>query len=117
MANAQKGEASFEALGQTWTIKLGTNAMCEIEDRTELSINKIGEKLNGAGFSMKLMRTVFACGMIDHHPDITDRTVGDILDEIGFEAASDIMGRAFTIATPEPKKGNTPKGNRKAARA
>lgn len=116
MANAQKGEVSFEALGQSWTIKLGTNAMCEIEDRTGMSINKIGDKLNGDGFTMKLMRTVFVCGMLDHHEGITDRDVGNILDDIGFEQASDVMQRAFVIATPE-QKGGTPKGNRKAARA
>lgn len=116
MANAQKGEVSFEALQQSWTIKLGTNAMCEIEDRTGQSINKIGEKLNGDGFTMKLMRTVFVCGMLDHHDVITEKMVGDILDDIGFEKASDIMQRAFVIATPE-QKGGPPKGNRKAARA
>lgn len=116
MANQQRGEVAFKALDADWTIKLGTNAMCEIEDRTGLSINKIGEQMNGDGFSMKLMRTIFVCGLLAHHPDITEGTVGDILDDLGFDQAADVMQRAFVIATPEPK-GSAPKGNRKAARA
>ena len=32
MANRQKGETGFDALGQTWTLRYGTNALCEIED-------------------------------------------------------------------------------------
>lgn len=114
MANAQKGEVSFEALGETWTIKLGTNAMCEIEDATGESINTIGQSMNSEKFTMRLMRTVFFCGMADYHDKLTERQVGNILDEIGFDKASDIMMRAFVLATPEAKKGANP---RKAARA
>lgn len=116
MANIQKGEVSFKALEKDWTIKLGTNAMCEIEDATGLSINDIGNKLNGESFNMKLMRTVFVSGMIEFHADIDERTVGNVIDDIGFDEAAKIMERAFVFATPE-KKGGTKKGNPTAAPA
>lgn len=116
MANIQKGEVSFEALDKSWTIKLGTNAMCEIEDATGYSINDIGDKLSGDHFNMKLMRTVFVSGMVEFHADIDEQTVGNVIDDIGFDKAAQIMEQAFVFATPE-QKGGPKKGNPKAAPA
>lgn len=117
MANAQKGEVSFEALGQTWTMKLGTNAMCELEDLTGKGIIEIGEMFEDERtFTLNMLRQMFFCSLLDHHENVSLRKAGSLVDELGMGEAIEKLRGAFLAALPE-QKGKTAKGNRKAARS
>lgn len=116
MSNAQRGEVSFEALGQSWTMKLGTNAMCELEDRTGKTIVEIGDMLdNEKSFSMGLLRDIFMCALLDHHEDVSKKEAGRIIDDLGMKVAVDKVRDSFLKALPEAEAPT--KGNRKAARS
>lgn len=106
MANRERGEVEFQSLGKTWTMKLGVNAMCEIEDATSRSIAEIGALLGDTKTAtIKLLRTVMWGALKDHHDDIAMKEVGAIIDGIGMNEAGRLIGAAFTAATPEAKDG------------
>lgn len=108
MANKQRGEISFEANGQTWTMKVGTHAMCEIEDATGKTIAEIGNLMgNTKTASMKLLRAVFWGSLQHHHEGISMKDAADLIDEIGADVAGQKIGEAFSIAFPKSKGGET----------
>jgi hypothetical protein len=107
MANRERGEVEFQSLGKAWTLKLGVNAMCEIEDATGKSISEIGALLGDPKTAtIKLLRTVMWGALRDHHDDIAAKDVGAVIDGIGMNEAGRLIGEAFTAATPEVKEGD-----------
>lgn len=108
MANRERGEVEFQALGKNWTLKLGTNAMCEIEDATGKSITEIGQLLSDPKTAtMKLVRAVMWGGLQEHHDGVTVKEVGSIIDGIGMAEAGRLIGEAFTAASPDAKEGES----------
>jgi hypothetical protein len=106
MANRERGEVAFDALGQGWTLKLGTNAMCEIEDATGKTFSEVGEIMGDpARVTIRMMRTVFWGALRDHHEDVTLKQAGTIIDAIGMQEAGRLIGEAFQAAMPDQKEG------------
>lgn len=109
MGNKHRGEVSFEAMGQTWRLRYGTNALCEIEAAFGEGINATLAKLQSDDPSIRTMRTIMACGL-----GVSGDEAGDIMDEIGMERSGELIGQAMTLAFPQPEANA---GNGKAARA
>lgn len=106
MANKQRGEVSFEADEKTWTMKIDTNAMCEIEELAGKPIAEVGQLLaNPKTASMQLIRTVFLGSLKHYHDGLGVREVGEIMDDIGIAKAIELIGEAFSMAIPQEKKG------------
>lgn len=106
MANRERGEVEFQALGKSWTMKLGVNAMCEIEDATGKTISEVAVLLKDPKTAtVKLMRAVMWGGMREHNDDIPVNEVGSIIDAIGMAEAGRLIGEAFTAASPDAKGG------------
>ncbi len=108
MANAQRGEVSFEASGKTWTMKIGTNAMCEIEDLTGKGISEVGQLLgNEKTASITLLRAVLCGSLQEHHEGITPRECSALMDEVGIDIIGQKIGEAFQAAFPKAKAGGS----------
>lgn len=108
MANRERGEISFEASGKTWTMKIDTNAMCEIEGLTGKGIAEVGNLLGSEKTaSMTLMRAVFFGSLRAQHPDLLIGRAGELMDEIGADKAGQLIGQAFQAAFPPAKAGST----------
>jgi hypothetical protein len=45
MANPMRGEATFEALGETWTLRFNHNAICEFEDTAGVALASLAGSL------------------------------------------------------------------------
>ena len=106
MANAERGEVSFEASGKTWTMKIDTNAMCEIEGLTSKGIAEIGQILgNEKTATITLMRAVFCGALQAHHEGTSLRDAGRLIDEVGADKAGKLIGQAFELAFPAAKAG------------
>lgn len=107
MANDMRGEVGFEALGQAWTLKIGTGAMRSIESETSKPITTIGRLLdNEETATITLLATIFRAGLQRHHPDVTVEKCDDIIDAIGHEKAGTLIGKAFHAAQPKKKGGD-----------
>lgn len=107
MANAERGEVSFEASGKTWTMKIGTHAMCEIEAMTGKGIAEIGALLgNEKTSTITLLRSVFCGSLQSHHEGITPKECSDLMDEVGVTVIGQKIGEAFQAAFPKAKEGS-----------
>lgn len=95
MANRHKGDFTLKAGKQRYTLRLTTNAVCELED-FEGALTRSGtprtwdQILTGIDKgSLKDVRLFFWVALREHHPDIaTDdkaslKAVGDLIDRAG----------------------------------
>ncbi|MFC5370933.1 hypothetical protein ACFPIF_00100 [Brevundimonas faecalis] len=95
MANRIRGEVEVKALGETYTLLLDFNALCELED--EFPGLMTGEATI-SGF--KSLRRIFHVGFSEHHGDLTERDVGGIIHDIGIEVAAQKMAEAMKASFP-----------------
>lgn len=106
MANLQKGEVGFKALGREFTMRFGINALCELEDRFGKSAVEVANDLNGEAVSVGSLRAVIWCGLQEYHEDLTEKDVGRIIDDLGIEEVGPLLGRAFQAAFPDTPDGS-----------
>jgi hypothetical protein len=97
-----KGEVSIEADGTRYTLVYSVNAICELEDRLGEGVAALAN-LGANGKRFKTIRTVFLCGLLDHHPDLTEKDAGRIIDAVGIDKVDAAVGEAFGLAFPQVK--------------
>lgn len=110
MANKERSEVSFDVQGKTWTMKIGTGAMCEMEDATGKGISELSKELSGDKVKLSLLRMIFWAALQKHHKGTTIEECDDLIDDIGITEAGPLIGRAFQAAFPkaEAKDGKDP---------
>lgn len=99
MANRSKGEVSFEANGQSYTMRFSANALCELEDALDMGVTAVAIQMSSPeNLRMRTVRAVLWAGLRDHHPNITQQEAGELVMEITFPKALELIGKAFEIA-------------------
>lgn len=105
MVNDIRGEVGFEAVGKTWTMKLGNGAVRHIENETGKPFPEVGKELSDeAKASITLLTQVFRAALTRHHPNVTMEDCDEIIDEIGHEKAGALLGEAFKLMQPKAAK-------------
>jgi hypothetical protein len=105
MANAHKGELAFQAGGQDYTLRFSANAICELEQQVDRAEADIVASLQGTP-RYSLIRAVLWAGLTGHHPGITLKAAGDIMDALGgLAAAMQIVTRGLVLAFPDAPQG------------
>ena len=106
-----KGEVIFEADGRSYTMLFSINAICNLEENLGKTINQISESLqNTETMRMSLARSVFRAGLSDLHPKTTEKQAGEIITNLGFQPAMDLINKAFSLTFPsEEGQENPPK--------
>lgn len=101
MANREKGEVSFSSQGQTYTLRLSINALCELEDLMStgdkrITVQDVTQRVNRG--DMTAIRALLWAALREHHPALTLKDVGNVLEAAGiakvqeaFEALSASM--------------------------
>ena len=104
MTNSVKGEVIFEAQGQSWTFKLGTNAQVLLESKVGMPMSKFlqAEKLSELGATD--IRLIFWAGLFRQH-QLTEDAAGDLIDELGIERVGEIFKEAVEAATARNDNG------------
>ncbi|MBV7408205.1 gene transfer agent family protein [Maritimibacter sp. DP1N21-5] len=103
-----RSRKTFEADGKTWTLQFTTNALVELEEAVG---KKIDAFLEAESHSLKDLRTMFWAGLIEHHPEVTQKQAGDIIDAAGgLEAIMGIINGAMTASLPEADAEDGSKG-------
>lgn len=106
MANPIKGEVSFEAGDGRYKLSYSTNALCELEEELDMNVNEISVIMRDpANFRMRMVRSVFWAGLLDHQPDMDIKAAGQVLTHIRPAEALDLIGRAFALAFPDVETG------------
>lgn len=103
------GEVEFQALGKTWTLKMGTKAMRKIEGATGKPMPLIGKELADEDkASIDLVTKVFWGALQHHHPDVSLDDCDDIIDDIGLGKIGPLINDAFEAAQPKQGGGARP---------
>ena len=94
-ANRLKGEVAFEAEGESYTLLLDFNALCDLEDSLPGLMDGTAEIK-----SPKAIRRVFHAGLAAHHPQIDERGAGSLIHAVGFAEAGELVRLAFEASFP-----------------
>lgn len=100
MANKIKGEVEFNSGGMIFTLLLDFNALCDLEDDFPGLMDGTAEIK-----SPKAIRRVFHAGLAEHHPDLSEREAGAIIQDLGLERAGVLIKESFEASFPAPKGG------------
>ena len=108
MANKIRGEVDFEAGGKTYTLKMSTNAICQIEDLSGKSINEFSQGLfDPALFRIANLRLIFFACLLGGKSEVASLLdAGEILDAVGFEDGGVLIRTAYQRAFPTPEEGD-----------
>lgn len=114
MANPHRGEKSFSAGEQTYTLRYSVNAICALEEESGKTVTALGVEMADPGkVGLSLLRLLLWAGLREHHADISLAGAGDILEAVGAAKAAPIIGEAFQLAFPkETRTARPPKGGR-----
>ncbi len=116
-ANPERGEVAFEAQGSEWVLRFSTNALCALEAATGMGATAVANAFQDeGGKQITMLRQLFRCGLSGKHPGVDLEAAGEILDDIGFARAGEIISEAFALAFPPAKGGGeASEGNPEAA--
>jgi len=95
MAKTIKGEVEFEADGESYTLLLDFNALCDLEEQMP-GLMDGGTEIK----SPSAIRTVFHAGLAAYHSTLSLRDAGHIIHAIGLEAAGDLVKQSFAASFP-----------------
>lgn len=111
---------TFEVGERTFQVRFGTNALCMIEEQTGQSIGEAAKRLavdpKQGGVRLSDLRLFWWAGL-SHQGDLSAAAAGDLLDEVGFERAGELIGEAFQLAFPEAEGGAGAAGKKQKATA
>lgn len=99
MGNPHQGEVTFEANGKNYTFKLGTYALAVLERTTQMPYGKFFKREESDWGADDILR-VFYAGLFRQHK-LTEEEVGDLIDIIGSERASEIILEAIGVSNPK----------------
>ncbi|MFZ3483911.1 hypothetical protein [Sphingomonas sp. 3-13AW] len=128
-----KGEKTFDACGERWTMFFGNAAQCSIEEAYDKGFFAVIQDvmpgadpawlLNPEAYAselaavareirMKDLRDLAWHGLRKHHPGLSLDDVSDIADDLGQQAFGEVVGtaiRATQDTAAEPGKGGAAK--------
>lgn len=104
MANREKGEVSLAAGGETYTLRLSINALCELEDVFDQPIGEIVTLLQAdGGVRISHLREIVRAALSEHHPGLTAPEVGRIMSDAGIDRIGGVLGELFSATFPDRK--------------
>lgn len=98
MSNKETGLQTIEVAGTVYRLQFTINALCTLE--AELGADNVTDiqAMIGEQPSITTLRTLFWCGLQEHHPGTTKETAGKVMGAIGLVKASELMTSALLAA-------------------
>lgn len=93
MANPQQGEASFDALGNTYTLKLTSRAVVSIENDMNKGIGAILQEVESG--STRVIAAILRHTIVER---VKAGFEFDIIDDIGITALGEPIGKAIELS-------------------
>jgi hypothetical protein len=128
MVNPLKGEVELKAGDQSYILRLGSNALAEVEVVLDTGVGEIVASLQGQNIKLGTLRAILWGALREHQETMSLFDAGDIIDKIGVAATMAAIGRAFKLAFPKAEggaknprtagtgKGSSTAGSRSASR-
>ena len=86
----------FDALGKRWSLRMNMAALCHVERRLDTTFTKAVDSLKGG--SMNALQVMFGAAL---GGKLTDDKVCEIIDDLGLEKATGVLGDAVALAFPQ----------------
>jgi hypothetical protein len=94
-----KGEVRFQVGGQAYTLHYTINALAALEELLDCSVAALLETFREpARQRIKTLRSVFRAGLLEHHGEIDDVDAGKLMDALGLEGVSVLIGQGLEAA-------------------
>jgi hypothetical protein len=109
MANPHRGEVNLKVGEKNLTLRLGINAIAEIETLLDMGINEIAASLSDPEkLRIGTLRAIAWGALREKHPALSLTDVGEIIDEAGAPAVMEAVQLAFERGFPSPEGGDSP---------
>lgn len=117
MANKQRAEVEVSgSSGDKYVFKLGSGAICQLEDTLDLSVNDLFETLNSGKVKLKTVREFVKAASV---PAVEDERANEIIDDCGvlplLAAMTDSVLATFNVGKEDKKNPPKPVSAKKAA--
>lgn len=106
MANSQKGEIPLTLAGVSYTFKMGTSALIELQEAfsTPTKVAAIPDIFNEVNKGrIKYVRAFLWAGLRKFHPTVTLEDVSDMLDACDETEIATLLRRLGVTTQPDPK--------------
>ena len=101
MSNPHRGEASFEVEGKAYRVRFSWNAAAEYEDAAGRHLSDALFDIARERLSARSLRAMLWAGLQEHHPEVTLKEAGSLIDKLGRKEAQRVMGVALRYFFPE----------------
>lgn len=111
MGNPHKGEVTFEALGEQWTMRLGMNEAIELQTHFQLAEDAGPEELLKALEAIKTLkklRDFFKVVLSFAHPEVDEKKAGSIVTDLGLPAAVGLVLECLKWSLPPKEEAKGP---------
>lgn len=106
MANKYRGEHAVEIDGRAYTLCFSTNALCELEAIWGSPMQDIAKALSREQLPSQIqLRALLWAALRDHHPDISLKDTGVLMDALGSAQTHMATLSAFIAAMPKRADG------------
>jgi hypothetical protein len=100
----EKRKTSFASDGNAYTMIFSIGALCELEDDFDDVLMEINSVLTGScKHRLSKMVKIFRAGLHDHHPELTETQVRDLMTSIGVNNVIETMAKAITLSFGDPE--------------
>jgi len=82
---------------KVYSLKYNNKALRMLEKTFEMSISKLGEKMQG-DIGINDLTEMFRIGLLHQIPNLTLEQTDEIIDEIGLQKVSEAIAKAFELA-------------------
>lgn len=110
MANPHRGETSFEVDGKEYRVRFSWNAAAEFEAPAGRTFYDAADDIAAARLSVRTLRAMLWAGLQEHHPGLTLREAGRLIEKIGHVEAWQLMRTAveYFFPAPDPEAEKSP---------
>lgn len=106
------GGVSFDAAGQSYTLRFGANELIQLQEKLDTGddLQALLALLDDAG--LKRLRTFFWGGLLGSNPKLTEADAGEVMTAYGMEQATLLIRQAMLKAFPSAAKAMEGEGER-----
>jgi hypothetical protein len=101
MANPARGEYEFVVGDTSYTLVLGSNALCEVEAHLKTRLGEVVKVLESGSPSIEYIRALLWGALRKHHRGFSIEQVGDIIDRAGMARVGEAIGETMRLAFPD----------------
>jgi hypothetical protein len=105
MANPARAEIAFPVGDTEYTLKLSTNAICELEYKIDMGLPAIVLNME----RLTMARGLLWASLRAKHPEVSLEQAGDIIDACGIKAVTEAITRVLIAYSPPQEEGDEKK--------